>query len=115
MSIPTHQLEQVFFILIQRAIDAVSIKKKQKLTISCHTSERQIELRFSDTCGLIDPERIEHIFEPFFVAKAGEKGTNRDLVIARQIVGSFGGQIIAESQPETGTIFHVILPIEKVH
>ena len=114
LSIPARQLEQVFFILVQNAIDNADVNKHEKLTISCHLNINQIELRFSGTCGGIEPEKLQHIFEPFFTAVPGTKDTGLGLVVAKQIICDYGGYITAESQPGQGTILRVILPIEQV-
>ena len=113
LSIPTRQLEQVFFILVQNAIDSADINKHQTLTISCSSDDKQVELRFSDTCGWIEPARLQHIFEPFFIAASGTNKTSLGLSVAKQIVCNHGGDITAENQSEQGTIFCVTLPIER--
>ncbi len=112
VSIPARQLEQVFFNLVQNAIDTTNTIEQQKLTISCHKSDKQLELRFSDTCGGIAPEKLQHIFDPLLAAGSADGKTNFSLAIARQIVCTYDGEIIAESRPGRGTTFHVKLPIE---
>jgi PAS domain S-box-containing protein len=114
LSIPTHQLEQIFFILVQNAIDNADIKKHQKLTISYHYDDKQPELRFSDTCGGIEPSKLEHIFEPFLAAEPDARQDSLGLAVAKRIICDYGGEIIAESRPRQGTTFHVKLPIEQV-
>ncbi len=113
LSVPAHQLEQVFFILVQNTINTSDTNKQQKLTISCHPGDEQVELRFSDTCGGIDKARLRHIFEPFFAAAPGTKQTDLGLTVAKQIICDYGGDITAESQPGQGTILRVTLPIEQ--
>jgi signal transduction histidine kinase len=113
LPIPAHQLEQVFFILVQNAINTSDINKHQTLTISCHPGDEQVELRFSDTCGGIDKARLRHIFEPFFAAAPGTKQTDLGLTVAKQIICDYGGDITADSQPGQGTILRVTLPIEQ--
>jgi PAS domain S-box-containing protein len=114
LSIPTHQLEQIFFILVQNAIDSADINKHQKLTISYHHGDKQSELRFSDTCGGIEPSRLKNIFEPLFVAESDAREAGLGLAVAKRIICDYGGEIIAESHPGQGTTFHVKLPVEKV-
>jgi PAS domain S-box-containing protein len=114
MTITHHELEQIFFNLIQNAIDAADSSKEQKLTISCHKSEKEIELRFSDTCGGIEAEKLQNIFEPFSIAEPTVQKTGLGLAIAKQIIRAHGGNITAESQPHQGTTFYVTLPVEKI-
>ncbi|MHC4529085.1 MAG: ATP-binding protein, partial [Planctomycetota bacterium] len=115
MSMGSRELEQVFFILIQNAIDAADPDKRQKLTISCQPGNNQIELLFCDTCGGIQPDKLQHIFEPFFSAGRGAKPTGLSLSIAKQLVCTHGGTIVAESRPGQGTTFRVRLPAKGVY
>ncbi len=114
MSMNSHELEQVFFILIQNAIDWADAGRRQTLTISCQALGKNIEFEFADTCGGIEPEKIQYLFEPFFVAQAGAKMTGLNLAIAKQIVSTHGGNISAESEPGRGTTIIVTLPVEQV-
>lgn len=114
MSMSSHELEQVFFILIQNAIDWADVGRRQMLTISCQAQGKKIELEFADTCGGIEPEKIQYLFEPFFVAQAGDRVTGLNLAIAKQIVCTHGGDISAENEPGQGTTFFVTLPVERV-
>jgi signal transduction histidine kinase len=77
-------------------------------------SEKEIELDFSDTCGGIEPEMVQHIFKPFFTAEDGDRETGLGLAIAQRIICAHGGKITAKSQPGKGTSFYVKLPIQKV-
>lgn len=116
MSIAAHELEQIFFILVQNAIDtAIDINKPQKLTISCKAEDKKIELRFHNTASSIPQEKLQNIFEPFFSAKSGvSKAGGFGLAVAKQIVCNQGGNISAQCQPGEGTTFLVTLPVERV-
>jgi PAS domain S-box-containing protein len=107
-----HELEQVFFILIQNAINAADTDKTQKLTISCQSKPKQIELLFSDTYSYIEPAKVTKIFEPFFSIKPDTQDTNFSLAVAKQIVSAYGGDITVESKPGEGTKYCVVLPVE---
>lgn len=113
LPIPARQMEQVFFILVQDAVDNANINKHQKLTISCHISDKQVELRFSDTSRTIEPAKLQNIFDPFFAAAPGTSKTSLGMTVAKQIICDCGGDITAESLPEQGTILRVTLPIEN--
>ena len=115
LPISSHELEQLFFILIQNAIDAANSSLRQHLTISCKCSEQSIELHFSDTCGGIAAERLEHIFEPFFAEETRTGRTGIGLAMAKQIVTSHGGDMRAESEKGKGSTFIVSLPVEHVY
>jgi PAS domain S-box-containing protein len=115
MSLDSRELEQIFFIMIQNAIDAADINKRQKLSISCEATGKEIELQFADTCGGIEPEKLQYIFEPFFTAEPGAKDTGLGLAIAKQIVCAHGGNVVAKSKPGHGTTFYVKLPVEHAY
>ncbi|MBW7992673.1 MAG: PAS domain-containing protein [Planctomycetes bacterium] len=115
MAMTAREIEQIFFILIQNAIDAADSSKKQKLIISCELQDKQIELRFADTCAYIEPEILQHIFEPFFTGEPDARGKNFDLAIVKEIIRTHDGSIAAESNPDQGTTFRVILPVQHVY
>ncbi len=106
-------LEQIFFIIIQNAIDAADGKKRHKLIISARPADKKVELQFSDDCCGITPENLEKIFEPFFSTKSNGKGLGLGLEIVRRILVACGGEIRAESQPGKGTTFYLTLPISN--
>ena len=56
----------------------------------------------------ISTENISKIFDPFF--STGENGTGLGLTISYSIIRRHEGLITVESQPGTGTTFHVYLP-----
>jgi PAS domain S-box-containing protein len=112
MSISTRELEQIFFIMIQNAIDAADSRKMEKLTISYELKDKQLHLVFADTCCGIPAERLETIFQPFFMGKMADKSAGMGLAVVKRIVPGYGGSVSVESQPGKGTTFYVNLPVE---
>lgn len=69
-----------------------------------------IELAVHDTGQGIGPDIIKAIFEPYFTTKEVGKGTGMGLAITYAIVKEYGGAITVESEPGTGTTFHLYFP-----
>ena len=107
------ELEQMFFILVQNAIQAANADKRQWFTISGRVEMEQIKLIFADNCGGIAPDHIDKIFDPFFTTKSVEQGTGLGLAILQQIVTNHNGSVRVESKLGLGSSFYVNLPIER--
>ena len=106
-------LEQMFFALLDNAIQAAGDENDRKIIISGTDYDSYVELRFSDNCGGIAPENIERIFEPFFTTKPPNQGTGLGLCIVRDIVLRIGGKIRVESEQGKGSTFFVNIPLNN--
>jgi signal transduction histidine kinase len=53
---------------------------------------------------------LSSVFDPFFTTKDPGKGTGLGLSVSRAIVEGAGGEIVAESEEGSGSMFTVILP-----
>ena len=104
-------VEQIFFIIMQNAIDAADDQKQHNLTITAKTLDGKIELQFSDDCCGIAPENLEKIFEPFFTTKGGTHGMGLGLEIVKRILIGHGGEIRVESEPAKGSTFYIVIPV----
>jgi len=69
-----------------------------------------VELSVADQGAGIAPELIERIFDPFFTTKAQGKGSGMGLSTVHGIVHEYGGHVLVDSAPGTGTVFHVLWP-----
>jgi CheY-like chemotaxis protein len=54
---------------------------------------------------------LDRIFDPYFTTKDKGKGTGLGLSVVHGIVMKIQGCILAESEPEKGSIFHVYFPL----
>jgi len=108
-----NDLEQLFFALIENAIQAADGKKARHIVISSAMKDKHIELRISDDCSGIAPENIEKIFEPFFTTKPRGQGTGLGLCIVKDVVSRNGGRVRVESEVGKGTTFTIRLPFEQ--
>ncbi len=106
-------MEQLFFTLVDNAIQSADGKNNHKLIINGKFRDNYVELRFSDNCGGIAPENIDRIFEPFFSTRPQGEGTGLGLCIVQRIVSRAGGKICVESKIGEGSTFLVTLPINS--
>jgi PAS domain S-box-containing protein len=114
LAIAPRELEQVFYILIQNAIEAANPGKDQQLTISCQIKGNRMSLAFADTCRAITAEKLEYIFDPLSSRAIGGKA-NLGLATIKRILPVYGGTIEVESEQGKGTTFYVTLPVERVY
>jgi len=68
-------------------------------------------LTIGDTGHGIPSHLLDSIFNPFFTTKEQGEGTGMGLAVVHGIVGSYGGTITVSSEPGTGAIFNVYLPV----
>ena len=106
-------LEQLFFALLENAIQAADGTKAHHVVISTVAGQGRVELRFSDDCGGIAPENLDRLFEPFFTTKPRGSGTGLGLCIVQDVVTRIGGRIRVESELGKGTTFFVTLPVKE--
>ncbi len=109
------QIEQVILNLLKNAamaITSIQDKKQEPLiTIRTFYDEGDIVIKVSDNGRGIDPETLEHIFEPFYTTKDPGKGTGLGLSVSYYIITSnHGGSISASSWPGRGTTVTIRLP-----
>jgi PAS domain S-box-containing protein len=69
-----------------------------------------IRMTVSDTGQGMDPETIEHIFEPFYSTKGPGRGTGLGLSVVYGIIRQHQGWIRVQSVVKAGTTFEIVLP-----
>ena len=105
------ELNQVWTNLIDNAIFAM--EKNGKLTIETHCDNKNITVSVIDDGTGIPKEIVNRIFDPFFTTNAVGKGTGQGLSISHSVIYDLhGGEISVASQPGTGTVFTITLPID---
>lgn len=104
-----NQLMQVFFNIVNNAIDAMEATGNGGiLTVKTTRDRGNVIILFSDTGpGLKEPHRV---FDPFYTTKPVGKGTGLGLSICFGIVQEHAGKIFCYNRPEGGAVFRVELP-----
>ncbi len=112
-AIPPDALKQVFLNLFKNAAEA--IPEGGKLTVSAVAGINAngspcMEIRIVDNGPGLAPERIETLFTAG--AKNSDKpGGGVGLPLVRELVASVGGTILCRSQPGSGTVFQIFMPL----
>jgi signal transduction histidine kinase len=102
-------LERVFYNLILNAAQAT--QAGGAVTVKTRALQGFAEVCVIDRGSGIDPKHMETIFNPFFTTKPA--GVGLGLAIVSKIVDEHGGKITVESEPGKGSIFRVLLPLER--
>jgi PAS domain S-box-containing protein len=105
------RIEQILVNLIGNAVDAMG-GSPGTITIVVHPSAdgKRVVCEVRDTGSGIAPDALEQIFRPFFTTKGEDKGTGLGLPVAKEIVESYGGQLLVTTEVGTGTTFTFDLP-----
>ena len=103
------QFREVLINLTQNAISAM--KDGGELELQTVLADNNVVVRVKDTGEGIPESNLERIFTPFFSTREG--GLGLGLSIVQRIVESHGGRINCTSSTGVGTVFEVVLPLER--
>lgn len=113
------KLRQILLNLLSNAA-----KFTEEGTVTCEAEleragpESRLLLRVADTGIGMSPEQIARLFHPFMhgdsIRPHGPGGTGLGLTITERVVHLMGGTIGVESEPGSGTIFTVSLPVAEL-
>ncbi|QIL46441.1 HAMP domain-containing histidine kinase [Vagococcus coleopterorum] len=108
-----HHFEQLLIILLDNAVKYSTDRKEIHLSLS--STRDTLEIAIQDFGEGISTEDLDQVFNRFYrvdKARSRHKGGNGlGLSIARELVESYGGHILAESAVGVGTIFRIELPL----
>ena len=72
--------------------------------------ERVVRIEVIDNGVGISEEELVNVFEPFFTTKDPGRGTGLGLAVSARLAEAMGGGMLAESRPNEGTRFALVLP-----
>jgi len=111
------EINQVFFQILENAIDALSEADIIDPTLWIETqdlSRDMVQIRIADNGPGIEESLRSRIFDPFFTTKPVGRGTGLGLSISYQIiVEKHKGQLLCNSIPGKGAEFLIQLPIKS--
>jgi two-component system sensor histidine kinase HydH len=102
-------MERVVYNLVLNAVQATP--EGGAVTVKTRAAEGTAEIAVIDRGSGIEPKHLETIFNPFFTTKAA--GVGLGLAIVSKIVDEHGGKIAVESEPGKGSVFRVLLPMDR--
>ncbi len=108
------QLEQVLLNLVLNAYEAmraVDHGPREMLITTAKHDEQMVKVSVQDTGSGVDPEDLEHIFEPYHTTKP--EGLGMGLSICRSIIEAHEGRLWAENNPDCGMTFSFTVPFSK--
>lgn len=102
------RLEQVIVNLLQNAAEALEAQSNAVVTLSAVRQGGRVRLTLADNGPGVATSVRKHLFTPFVTTRP--KGLGLGLVICRDIVAGFGGELIlAEREAGAGAVFVVDL------
>jgi two-component system sensor histidine kinase HydH len=102
-------MERVFYNLVLNAVQATA--PGGAVTVKTRAAEGAAEVAVIDRGSGIEPKHLSTIFNPFFTTKP--EGVGLGLAIVAKIVDEHGGKIAVESEPGKGSVFRVLLPMDR--
>lgn len=107
------QMEQVLLNLIRNAIEAVAEKPgwEKHVWVRLYHSAGKVRVDVEDNGPGVQPEIAEHLFEPFATGKP--RGMGLGLLLSRQIIELYGGELWCDRAVMRGARFTFCLPVQR--
>jgi len=105
------RINQILLNLFLNSIDAMENGGDLDLAVRDLEDGSGIAIEVEDSGIGIDPEYIDHIFDPYFTSRP--QGTGLGLSMVQKTVEALGGEIRVESGKGEGTCFTITLPQDE--
>jgi PAS domain S-box-containing protein len=98
---------------ISTTVDSIHADQHTDARVPTHLPAGDyVVMAVSDTGTGIDPDHVEHVFDPYFTTKPAGRGTGLGLATTYGTIVQSGGAILVDSRPGDGTTFRIWLPRE---
>jgi signal transduction histidine kinase len=105
------QLEDLWVNLLLLARDATDDGEPHVIAVrSGLAADGWVRVDVSDDGRPVPAGQLATVFEPAFTGPLAGRGTGLELSLCREIVRQHAGRISADSAPERGTTFTILLP-----
>jgi len=108
-------LTNVFFNLLDNALKYTT--QQPEINITTENYKNNIIVTFKDNGIGIDKKNLRKIFDKFYRVPTGNihdvKGFGLGLFYVKSILKTFKGSILVDSQVNAGSVFKVMLPVQK--
>ncbi|MEI2581729.1 ATP-binding protein [Scytonema sp. PRP1] len=102
------KLHQALLHMVENACEASPPSSAVLLSVAESTTS-QISIQVHNSGELIPPELLPKLTEPFYSTKPNRYGLG--LAIVKRIVVAHSGQLVIKSDPTTGTVMSISLPV----
>lgn len=108
VQIDSRRMEEVLINLIINACQAMKGKAPHpKIEINVKVLNNEVQVYFRDNGPGFSTAQKEKLFEPFYTTKPGGMGLG--LFISKQLIEEMGGDLRAETAPQGGALFSLLL------
>ena len=99
--------------LVDNAVDHLSARQVAggEIEVGIWHDDGAIRIDVSDSGDGIDPEQVSAIFTPGFTTKDSRSHDGLGLALVNNVVLRYGGTIAVDSEPGSGTLFSVSIPV----
>lgn len=103
------RLEQVLVNLLQNAVEAMEQSPERRIALRVAVRRNQVRLSVADAGPGVSPAVAQTLFTPFATTK--RRGLGLGLVISRDIIAEFGGELSLDVAPgpDPGAVFTITL------
>jgi two-component system, NtrC family, sensor kinase len=106
-------MQQCLMNLIFNAMESMPKGGRMNISGGRGPGDKQVWLSITDTGQGIPPDELSRIFDPFYSTKLSGRGVGLGLSMVYGIIREHHGTVEVRSEPGKGTVFKIILPIER--